>query len=616
MKYAKSSLTLLLLALITGCGEDAVDGVDGTNGSNGIDGADGANGTDGKDATSMLDIELVGRAQLNASDPEGAAEIVSYQYSTGWVYAINSSSSPVVVEIIDINVMDKSVLTADTEGVITNTNLTPSITIDLSTSASLSGDANSIAIDNNNNLLAVAVDSGTKGVNGHVAFYDISGATPSFIKNVEVGDLPDNVAFSHDGKKVLVANEGEPASDYVIDPEGSISVIDVTDGVPADSATQITFEDYNDKQKELESQGAKFANPNGLTIKGEVRTYTVAQDLEPEYITVSADNSKAYVSLQDNNAMAIVDLSDNSVNVVGLGFKDWSEYLIDVSDKDDGINFKNYDKLYGLYQPDTIDSYQWNGVDFIVSANEGDSREYIAFERDAAEDASKTECETDFPSGSYEWDDGEEICIAYTDESRVKDLEDLATVSPELDAYISEMGGNDGLGRLLVTSSMGKNDAGEYEELYSFGARSFSIWDQNGLLVFDSGDQVAKVTAAMHGAQFNNDEDENTGDTRSDAKGAEPEALALGEIGNSTYAFVGLERMSGVLVFNITNPYNVTFVDYFYNRGLVEGADITGDLAPEGMKFIDAEHSPTNQALLVIGNEISGTVGIWQITEQ
>jgi hypothetical protein len=616
MKYRKTSLALLLATLITGCAEDGENGVNGNDGVNGTNGVNGTDGTDGKDATTMLEIELVGRAQLNASDPEGAAEIVSYQNSTGWVYAINSSASPAVVEIIDINGMDKAELTADTEGVITNTNLTASQTINLATSASLSGDANSIAVDNNNNLLAVAVDSGTKGVNGHVAFYDISGAAPSFIKNVEVGDLPDNVVFSHDGKKVLVANEGEPADDYVIDPEGSISVINVTDGVPADTATQITFEDYNDKQQELEQQGVKFANPNGLTIKGQVRTYTVAQDLEPEYITVSKDNSKAYVSLQDNNAMAIVNLSDNSVKVVGLGVKDWSEYQIDVSDKDDGINFKKYQHLYGLYQPDTIDSYQWNGVDFVVSANEGDAREYIAFERDAAEDAGKAECETDFPSGSYEWDDGEEVCIAYTDEVRAKDLEDLATVTPELDAYISEMGGNDGLGRLIVTSSMGKNDDGEYADLYSFGARSFSIWDQNGLLIFDSGDQIAKITAAMHGSAFNNNEDENVGDTRSDAKGAEPEALALGKIGNNTYAFVGLERMSGMLVFDITNPYDVSFVDYFFNRGLVEDADITGDLAPEGMKFIDAAHSPTNQALLVIGNEISGTVAIWQINEK
>lgn len=612
MKFNKSSLALLLSVLLTGCADDGDNGVDGTNGINGENGNDGI---DGKNATTSLNIEMVGRAQLNADDPEGAAEIVAFQNSTGWVYAINSSSSPAVVEIIDINNIDKSVLSSDTEGVITNTNLTSSITIDLSATAQLSGDANSIAVDNNNELLAVAVDSGTKGVNGHVAFYDVSGAAPSFIKAVEVGDLPDNVAFTHDGKTVLVANEGEPASDYVIDPEGSISIIAITDGVPANTATHITFEQYNDKQTELESQGAKFANPNGLTIKGQVRSYTVAQDLEPEYITVSKDNKTAYVSLQDNNAMAIVDLTDNSVKVIGLGVKDWSQYFIDVSDKDDGINFKKYQNLYGLYQPDTIDSYQWNGADFIVSSNEGDAREYIAFERDATEDAGKAECETNFPSGNYDWEDGEEVCIAYTDESRVKDLEDLATVTPELDAYISEMGGKDGLGRLIVSSAMGKNNDGDYEALYSFGARSFSIWDQNGILVFDSGDQVGKVTAAMHGAAFNNNEDENSGDTRSDAKGAEPEALALGKIGDNTYAFVGLERMSGIMVFNITNPYDVSFVDYFYNRGLVEDADITGDLAPEGMKFINAEHSPTKQALLVIGNEISGTVAIWQITE-
>ena len=114
----------------------------------------------------------------------------------------------------------------------------------------------------------------------------------------------------------------------------------------------------------------------------------------------------------------------------------------------------------------------------------------------------------------------------------------------------------------------------------------------------------------------NNDEDENKGDTRSDAKGAEPEALEIGEIGERKFAFVGLERMAGIMIFDITNPYNTQFVDYFINRGTSEGADITGDLAPEGMKFVSAQDSVTGEALLIVGNEISGTVAVWQISEK
>ena len=129
-----------------------------------------------------------------------------------------------------INNDNSEALTPDAEGVVNNTNLVPTITLNLPAATGLNGDANSIAIDNNNELLAVAIASGNVGVNGHIAFFDISAARPSYIKNVEVGDLPDNVVFSHDGSKVLVANEGEPAADYVIDPQGSISVIDIVCG--------------------------------------------------------------------------------------------------------------------------------------------------------------------------------------------------------------------------------------------------------------------------------------------------------------------------------------------------------------------------------------------------
>lgn len=619
MKFEKSILALVLITALSACTFDGDEGKSGDNGqpgASGVDGTNGNDGIDGQDAPTSLAINLVGRAVLNSQAPEGAAEIVDFQKSKNWIYAINSSISPAVVEIIDANTIDANALAADAEGIINNTNLTPAITLNLSTTANLTGDANSIAVDNNNELLAVAIATGTAGTNGHIAFFDISGAAPVFIKNVEVGDLPDNVVFTHNGNKVIVANEGEPAGDYVIDPEGSISIINIVAGVPADTATQLTFEAYNGMQAELLAQGVKFSNPSGQTIKGSVRTYSVAQDLEPEYVAISADNKFAYVSLQENNAIAIVDLSDNSIKIKGLGFKDWSPFKIDVSDKDGGLNLQNYQHLYGMYQPDTIATYQWQDANFIVSANEGDGREYIAFERDAAEDAGKAECQNDFPEGIYEWEDGEEICISYTDEARVKDLENFGTVSAELDAYVSANGGKNGLGRLLVTNALGKDENDEYTNMYAYGARSFTIWDSNGLVVFDSGDDIVRITASIHGAAFNNDEDENEGDTRSDAKGAEPEALTIGKVGPQTYAFIGLERMGGILAYNVTNPYNVKFVEYFYNRGLIEGADITGDLAPEGMKFINAENSPTGEALLIVGNEISGSVAVWQIAEK
>lgn len=591
----KSIIALSLLSLLTGC---SLDGDDGQDGAQGIQGTAGNNGENGTNANSALNINLIGRAVLNAQSPEGAAEIVAYQASKKWIYAINSSGDEAVVNIIPADTFDTAALVKDNEGIVNATNLASAITLSLNENTP--GDANSIAIDANNKLLAVAMAATNVGEAGQIAFYDISGDTPVFIKNVTVGALPDMVAFSHDGAKVVVANEGEPNGDYSIDPEGTISIIDITNGTIADTALSINFQDYNNQQAELEAQGLVFANPTGRTINGNLINTTVAMDLEPEYVSISKDNKYAYVSIQENNGLAIINLEDNSLELKGLGFKDWSNLQFDASDKDGGVNFKSYPGLYGMYQPDTIASFSWKGANFIVSANEGDAREYFFDASDEADCIAKGGL-------NYDAKDG---CLAYIDESRVEDL----TLAANFDYLNND---DNDIGRLKVTTVKGdKNNDGQYESLYAYGARSFTIWDSNGLVVFDSGDQIARVTASVHGNAFNNNEDENKGDTRSDDKGAEPEALTLGKVGDRLFAFVGLERMGGIMVFDITNPYDVKFQDYFYNRGLEPSADISGDLAPEGMTFVPAAQSATNEALLIVGNEISGSIAVWEITTQ
>lgn len=591
----KSIIALSLLSLLTGC---SLDGDDGQNGAQGVQGTAGNNGENGTNANSALNINLIGRAVLNAQSPEGAAEIVAYQASKKWIYAINSSGDEAVVNIIPADTFDTAALVKDNEGIVNATNLASAITLSLNENTP--GDANSIAIDANNQLLAVAMAATNVGEAGQIAFYNIGGDTPVFIKNVTVGALPDMVTFSHDGAKVVVANEGEPNGDYSIDPEGTISIIDINNGTIADTALSINFQAYNNKQAELEAQGLVFANPTGRTINGNLINTTVAMDLEPEYVSISKDNKYAYVSIQENNALAIINLEDNSLELKGLGFKDWSNLQFDASDKDGGVNFKSYPGLYGMYQPDTIASFSWKGANFIVSANEGDAREYFF---DASDEA---DC---IAQGGLDYD-AKDGCLAYIDESRVEDL--------ALAANFDYLNNDDNdIGRLKVTTVKGdKNNDGQYESLYAYGARSFTIWDSNGLVVFDSGDQIARVTASVHGNAFNNNEDENKGDTRSDDKGAEPEALTLGEVGDRLFAFVGLERMGAIMVFDITNPYDVKFQDYFYNRGLEPSANISGDLAPEGMTFVPAAQSATNEALLIIGNEISGSIAVWEITTQ
>ncbi len=591
----RSLIALSLISILTGCSLDGDDGQDGTQGIQGEQGTAGQNGTNGTNANSALNISLVGRAVLNAQSPEGAAEIVAYQASKKWIYAINSSGDEAVVNIIPADTFDTAALVQDNEGIVNATNLTSTITLTLNDNTP--GDANSIAIDENNQMLAVAMAAKNVGEAGQIAFYDISGDSPAFIKNVLAGFLPDMVTFNHDGTKVVVANEGEPNGDYSIDPEGSVSIINIVEGVVADTATNIDFTTYNSQQAELESDGFVFANPTGRTINGNVINTTVAMDLEPEYVSISKDNNYAYVSIQENNGLAIINLEDNSVELKALGFKDWSDLQIDASDKDGGVNFKSYPGLYGMYQPDTISSFSWKGANFIVSANEGDAREYFFDVTDEADCTAKGGLD-------YDEDDG---CLAYIDESRVEDL----TLAANFDYLNND---DDDIGRLKVSTVKGNtNDDGQYESLYAYGARSFTIWDSNGLVVFDSGDDIGRITASVHGEAFNNNEDENEGDTRSDDKGAEPEALTIGTIDERTFAFIGLERMGGIMVYDITNPYDVQFEDYFYNRGVIEGADITGDLAPEGMVFVTAEQSATGEPLLIIGNEISGSIAVWQI---
>lgn len=594
---------------ITGCALEGDNGQDGAMGTPGVDGQDGAPGIDGQDASRGVSLSIVGRIQLNPSDPEGAAEIVQYHAATQTIYAINSAADAPTVELIDASSVTQEARLFP----LTANNLTSNQLI-LPTDVSGVALAGPTSVSVSDDLMAVAVPADDKASNGYVLFYSgLNSSAPAFIKAVEVGNLPDMVTFTPDGTKVLTANEGEPSGDYSIDPEGSISVITITDGTPADTSTAITFDAYNGKQSELEAQGMHFPNPNGRTINGNVISITVAQDLEPEYITTT--DQMAYVTLQENNGLAIIDLSDNSVEVKGLGYKDWSDFQIDTVE-DGGVSFGQYQNLYGLYMPDTIASFQWKDANFIVTANEGDAREYFFDTLNESDEQDEALCEA---AGGQDFDD-DDGCLSYTDETQARkldyaigsNLDTLAGDDPEDFDFTAFP-----LGRLNVTSELGdSNDDGEYENLYTYGARSFTIWDSNGLVVFDSGDDFERITASIHGDAFNNNNDENEGDSRSSNKGPEPEALAVGQVGDKTYAFIGLERMGGILIYDITNPYSTKFVDYVINRDITEGGDIIGDSAPEGMAFIAAADSPSGKALLVVGNEVSGTVSVWQIAEK
>ena len=586
----KALSVLLLLSGVIACGGDGSDGSNGANGVNGADGADGANG-----AGQVISLSQAGTYASGVFD-ESAAEIVVYDSINNRTYVVNANSGKV-------DVLDSSDLANVT--LITSVAMGDDMAAAGSVAdASVVGAANSVSIYGN--TMAVAVEAKPKTDNGWVVFYNT--ADNSYIRSVQVGALPDMVKYSHDGTKVVVANEGEPDEGYVNDPEGSVSVINTADY----SVVNIGFADFN-------AAGSRNAELPKSKMILDGYNASVAQSIEPEYVTVSEDNTKAYVTLQENNAIAVIKLTDNTIEkIFGLGFKDHSipGNEMDASQKD-GVNIKNW-PVMGMYMPDSISSFTFNGKTFLVTANEGDSRE------DWLNDINdQGACE----AAGYFFDTGDSKCV---DEFSAKDYYDSDNVTlsdTEGDPFAVGNGGfgeDNELRRLKFSyfTSVVMNGGTDFEKLYAYGARSFSIWDaETGLQVFDSGSDFERLTAQIYGEDFNNDNAENTGDDRSDNKGPEPEAVTVGTINGHTYAFVGLERMGGIMVYDVSNPYAPEYVQYINNRDVSVSFDDTnfaeaGDLGPEGFAFVSADENPDGVPMLIVGNEVSGTTTFYSISSK
>lgn len=500
----------------------------------------------------VLSLELLATYTTGQFD-ESAAEIVAHDPSAQRLFVVNAQAA--TVDVLDIRDPSKPVA------------LEP---IDVSAYGAV---ANSV--DVHHGVVAIAVENASKTQPGQVAFFNTEG---KLLSRVEVGALPDMLTFTPDGDKVLVANEGEPSDDYTNDPEGSVSVIDVSKG-----AANVTQDDVNT---------AGFGAFSRANIDPDIRIFgpnaTVAQDLEPEYIAVAPDSRTAWVSLQENNAFALLDVNTGTVtDLVALGYKDHSSVgnALDPSDEDGGINLNSY-PVWGMFQPDGIDAFSVGGQTYLISANEGDGRDY----------------------------DG------YSEEASVGD--ETYVLEKEAFPNAAELKKEAKLGALTVTTALGDTDGdGQYEKIYAFGGRSFSVWDAGGTLVFDSDDVLERATAAAYPEFFNANNDENGPDTfesRSDNKGPEPEGVVIGQVAGKTYAFISLERVGGVMTFDVSDPVAPLLVDYTNNRDF--SADVeseaAGDLGPEGLIFITAEDGPTGKPLLVVANEVSGSTSIYAVTSK
>ncbi len=495
--------------------------------------------------TNELKFELLTSLSTGV-EGESSAEIVVFDPITDQLFIVNSVANQ--IDIVDFSIPELPVLI-------------DSIEFDSV------GFINSVAIYNS--VIAVAVAAPVIQDSGFVSFWNTDA---TFLNRLTVGALPDMVTFNHDGTQLVVACEGEPNADYTVDPNGGVGIIEIDgpiEDLTADDVVVLNFTAFDADEAALKAAGVRIYGPGA----------SVAMDFEPEYVTIMDDNSKAYVVLQENNAMAVVDLiTKEIIEIRPLGTIDHSAlgFGLDASNSTSGINIANF-PIKGMFLPDALDHISILGSTYLVTANEGDTRDYDGF--------------------------GEE--------ERVRDLVLDSLTFPNREYLQNSLL----LGRLKTTSTLGDTDEdGDYDEIYTFGTRSFSIWDEaTGDLVFDSGDLIESIVAShpIYSEIFNaSNEDSPAPKDRSDDKGPEPEGISVEYIDGNAYLFVSMERVGGVMAFNINVPSNPVFIGYHNNRDFATNGP---DRGAEGMIYIDAAISPNGKGLLVLANEISSSLSIYEV---
>ena len=542
-------------------------------------------------------LELVPLGTYIGSGGLYASEIAAFDSLTKQIYITNGATNK--INIVSIANPLAPVLVAN---------------VDLS---SYGVGVQSVAVGNG--IVAAAVDSSPTtdstgrrtATDGRVVLMSTDGQV---LKSLTVGNLPDHVSFTPDKKTILVANEGEPicalentataaleAEDptLVSDPKGTISLIDVTNGAANATVKTLDFSGFN--KTDLLAKNVRVFFPGS----------SAEQDLEPEYITTNASGTQAYVTLQEANAVAIVDLAAKTItDVVSLGYKDWGAAgLVYDGSKTDSTSSKALANpisyagvpLKGMYMPDTIASYSVSGQTYLVTANEGDTRDYTC----------------------------------YKEESTFGDISGIDSFAAYWDTANDAVKANAKLGAQKTTLAFPTKApvSGTTTNLYTFGGRSFTIRKADGTLVWDSGSEFEEIALRDYPKAFNSDSDSGAAssllmvqgqparlDGRSTSKGVEPEALAVGTIGTQTFAFIGLERMGGIMAYNVSNPATPTFISYtnlaLAGLGLSPANNTTPgsyDVSPEAIVFVPAAQSPTLKPLLITANELSGTTTVYEV---
>ena len=504
------------------------------------------------------------------NDNDKVADIASESIKLNYVSSFsNGTAGSNSAEIVAYDALSKKLFIANSIGgkldIVDFSN--PSVpTLLSSISMAPYGNINSISVKNG--IVATAIENISPQLNGKVVFFNSNG---TYLNEVGVGAMPDMITFNTSGTKVITANEGEPNTAYTSDPLGSISIIDVSGGIASLSAANVTtldFTAYNSQISSLKAAGIRIFGPGA----------TVAQDMEPEYVTVSNDDSKAWVSCQENNALVEINLLTNSItSILPLGTKDLSltGNAIDANDQGGLIQMATW-PVKAFYMPDAIASYSVGGTTYVITANEGDAREYTGYSEIGRMSASTYPLDpTAFPNG------------------------DVIKAN---------------IGRLNITMANGDSDNdGDFDEIYTYGARSITIWNTTtGMKVWDSGDDFEMITSQhpQLAALFNASNANNTFKNRSDDKGPEPEGITIATIYNKVYAFITLERIGGCMVYDVTDPSNPIYVDYKNSRNLTTYG---GDNGPEGIIYIKNEETSNGKSYVLLANEISSTISVYEV---
>ena len=458
-------------------------------------------------------------------------------------------------------------------------------------------------------VVSVSVRGSDASQDGIVQFYDSYDRASSSLQKLRqqtVGKSPIELKFSADCATLVVANKGN--ADWTVDddfssfvnPEGSVTVISniVKSGQTLNYTVRTAhFTKFNSRVSTLLLQGLHFVMQKDILNN----TYTLAQDLQPETVTFSSDQSIAYVALQGNNAVAVVDLASATITAVyGLGFKDFSleNNAIDTNDNEKIEITRKPSGFYGLFQPDDIAAFSVGGNRYVVTANEGDSREYRLGNR-----------------------------VLFTEEVEGSYFVGKLTQATNSSLYTSITNNGD-LEELRVSSAIGQNQQGLYEGIYAFGGRSFSVYRQDAdefTQVYDSGKLLAEEHASRYRDWFNGQHSRSktlseSFDSRSDRKGVETEAMHLTTIGGDRVLFLGNERTSTIFVFGLENPSSPELFSTATNVNTqLDGNDAydertLGDADPEKLIYVPSASSPVpGKPVLIVAGAFSGTVSLYEV---